>query len=131
MTRIEFYILCDAQLSDRLNYAERLVLQALTRGKSVHIHTSCGRDTRALIAQFQHLDNADHLTIDHKGEPESDGEVLVNLSAEVPYFFSRFEITCEVVHDDQQAREIARERYRYYQERGYLITHREVQPELV
>ncbi len=131
MTRIEFYILFGAEQSDRLAYGQRLAMQVLARGRSVHIHTGCARETRSVITHFQHVDNADKLTIDHKGEPEADTQVLLNLAAEVPYFFSRFETTYEVVHDEQQARAMARERYRYYQERGYPLTHREVQPELV
>ena len=131
MTHIEFYILFGAEHEDRLAYARTLALKALAGNRSVHIHTACAKDTRSLISDFQHLDNADDLTIDHKGEPESDSRLLINLAAEVPYFFSRFETTCEVVHDESTAREMARERYRFYQERGYPLTHREVQAELV
>jgi DNA polymerase-3 subunit chi len=131
MTRIEFFILLNAEPGEKFAYGQRLVLQALARGRSVHVHTACASDTRSLISEFQHLENADRLSIDHKGEPEADAEVLINLSAEVPYFFSRFETTYEVVHDEKQARAIARERYRYYQERGYPLFHREIQPELV
>jgi len=131
MTRIEFFILLDAELSDKFAYGQRLVLQSLASGRSVHVHTACASDTRAMICEFQHVENADQLTVDHKGEPESDPQVLINLAAEVPYFFSRFETTYEVVHDEKQARAMARERYRYYQERGYPLFHRKIQPELV
>ena len=131
MTRVEFYILFSDELEDKLAYGHKLALQVLARGRSVHIHTGCARDTRSMIAQFQHLENADRLTIDHRGEPEADAQDLLNLAAEVPYFFSRFETTYEVVHDEKSAREMARERYRYYQERGYPLTHHEIQPELV
>lgn len=131
MTRIEFYILFGSHREDKLAYAQRLALQSLARRRSVHIHTACAMDTAALISEFQHLENTDSLTIDHKGEPEADLDMLINLAAEVPYFFSRFETTCEVVQDEIRAREMARERYRFYQERGYPLSHREIQPELV
>ncbi len=129
MTRVEFYILDSANTDERLAWVQRLVLQTLGRGKSVHIHTSCASDTRHLIREFQHLREADHITIDHKGEPEPDIQVLLNMSAEVPFFFSRFETMLEVVHDEQQTREMGRERYRYYQERGYPLFHNKVKQE--
>lgn len=131
MTRIEFFILLDTEQDDKIAYGQRLVLQSLARGQSVHVHTACASDTRAMILEFQQVENADRLSVDHKGEPEADPQVLINLAAEVPYFFSRFDVTYEVVHDEARARAMARERYRYYQERGYPLFHHEIQPELV
>jgi len=131
MTRIEFFILLDAERDDKFAYGQRLVLQSLARGRSGHVHTARASDTRAMILELQHVEHADRLSIDHKGEPEADPQVLINLAAEVPYFFSRCEVTYEVVHDETKARAIARERYRYYQERGYPLFHHEIQPELV
>ena len=126
MTRIEFYILDSDTTEERLACVQRLVMQTLSRGKSIHIHTGCATETRQIIRQFQHLQEADDITIDHKGLPAQDINVLVNMSAEVPFFFSRFETTIEVVHDDTQTRELGRERYRYYQERGYPLFHNKV-----
>ncbi len=129
MTRVEFYILDSSDSADRIACIQRLVLQTLARGKSIHIHTACAVDTRQLIGEFEHLSDADHITIDHKGEPEPNTNVLLNMSAEVPFFFSRFETTLEVVHDETQTRELGRERYRYYQERGYPLFHNKVKAE--
>jgi DNA polymerase-3 subunit chi len=50
--------------------------------------------------------------------------VLINLAAEVPEFFSRYERVAEVVDADAVRREQSRERYRFYRDRGYkLNTH--------
>ena len=50
--------------------------------------------------------------------------VLVNLAADVPEFFSRYERVAEVVDADAARREQSRERYRFYRDRGYkLNTH--------
>ncbi len=132
MTNIQFYILASDELHDRWAYARRLVVQTLMRGKTVHIHTSCAADTRQLISYFCDADNTDgeRISIDHKGEPESDQQVLLNLSAEVPHFFSSFETTLEVVHSEARTRDIGRERYRFYQERGYPLRHYDIQQEL-
>jgi DNA polymerase-3 subunit chi len=133
MTNIQFYILASDKLEDRWHYIQRLVAQSLQRGKSVHIHTACPRDTRTLIERLENSTNnaTDELVfVDHKGEPEADREVLINLSQEVPYFFSSFETTIEVIHDEPDVKAVGRERYRYYQERGYPLRHQEIQLEL-
>lgn len=48
-------------------------------------------------------------------------EVLINLSASVPTFFAQFERVLELVTDDN--RDSARDRYRYYKDRGYELHH--------
>jgi DNA polymerase-3 subunit chi len=51
-------------------------------------------------------------------------EVLVNLGSTLPQFFTRFRRLVEVVGDDPEDRAQARQRYRYYKDRGYpLATH--------
>ncbi len=51
-------------------------------------------------------------------------DVLINLAAEVPEFFSRYERVAEVVDANAVRREQSRERYRFYRDRGYkLNTH--------
>ena len=49
-------------------------------------------------------------------------EVLLNLGAQCPPHFARFERLLEVVGADDEDRKAARARYRYYQERGYRIS---------
>jgi len=59
--------------------------------------------------------------IDHTGaDPLHDG-VLINLRAEQPPYFSRFERLIEIVSLDDEDRRLARERYRFYRERGYPL----------
>jgi DNA polymerase-3 subunit chi len=49
-------------------------------------------------------------------------QILVNLRAEVPAFFSRFERLIEIVSaTDEAEKQLARDRYRYYRDRGYEI----------
>lgn len=151
MTYIQFYILASDKVEDRWHYTQRLVSQSLRRGKTVHIHTACADDTRLLIQRLENgaledclarnnsesgsfanrkSDIDEMVFVDHKGEPDTDREVLINLSEEVPYFFSSFETTLEVIHDEPKAKAVGRERYRYYQERGYPLKHQDIQPEL-
>ncbi len=130
MTKIHFYILASAELHQRWQYAKSLVMQSLARGKTVHVHTGCARDTREFITTIGDslIDSDERVSIDHKGEPQSDPQVLLNLSVEVPHFFSSFETVLEVVHSEPAVRKTGRERYRYYQDRGYPLKHYEITP---
>lgn len=51
---------------------------------------------------------------------------LLNLSDEIPPGFSRFEELVEIVSTDDLVRLPARERYRFYRERGYALDSRNV-----
>lgn len=51
---------------------------------------------------------------------------LLNLSNEIPAGFSRFERLVEIVSLDDAVRLPARERFRFYRDRGYAIESRDV-----
>ena len=62
--------------------------------------------------------------IGHVDAPESINQVLINLDAAVPMFFSRFERVVEIVNQDETLRQQARDRFKFYRDRGYdLQTH--------
>lgn len=48
-------------------------------------------------------------------------ERLMNLAAEVPPGFSRFASVIEVVSEDAEVRQPARERFKFYKDRGYEV----------
>jgi DNA polymerase-3 subunit chi len=49
---------------------------------------------------------------------------MINLAADVPDYFSRYERVAELVDGNATRREQSRERYRFYRDRGYsLNTH--------
>jgi DNA polymerase-3 subunit chi len=50
-------------------------------------------------------------------------ELLVNLSADVPPAFARFSRLIEIVGSDEAERSAARERWRFYKDRGYEVKH--------
>lgn len=50
-------------------------------------------------------------------------QLLINLSMETPPDFERFERMIEVVSADAVSTQMARERYRHYQQQGYALTH--------
>jgi DNA polymerase III subunit chi len=49
-------------------------------------------------------------------------DVLINLDGDLPPAFSRFERLLEIVGTDEADRGPARERFKFYRDRGYAIT---------
>jgi DNA polymerase III subunit chi len=51
---------------------------------------------------------------------------LINLSNQVPDFFSRFEHVVEFVPIKDELKQLARDRYKFYKSRGYPLKHIEI-----
>lgn len=60
-------------------------------------------------------------------EPAPHHQVLLNLGADVPAGFGRFERLVDIVSDDEGDRQVARARWRHYADRGYAITRHDFQ----
>ena len=132
MTRIDFYY--DAE--DRLQVACRLSAKALQQRLRVLIYAPDGEVARTIdrmlwttppIGFVPHCMAHDGLAPDTPVLIASDAEsmphdeVLLNLSAERPAHFARFQRLVEVVGRDDADRAAARERFKFYRERGYQI----------
>ena len=59
--------------------------------------------------------------VDHDPGELTHDQVLLNLGSERPVFFSRFQRLIEIVTGDEADRLAARERFRFYRDRGYEI----------
>jgi len=59
--------------------------------------------------------------IDHRLEHSGPAAMLVNLTADPPPFFSRFERLAEVVTTDDADVLAGRQRFKFYRERGYEL----------
>ena len=59
--------------------------------------------------------------VDHDGANLLHDQVLLNLRHAWPAFFSRFQRLIEIVSLDEEDRRLARERYKFYRDRGYEI----------
>ncbi len=136
MTKVDFYILSDSAPDKRLRTACRVAEKAYTQGLATHIHTDSEDDSRKIdellwtfhdrsfIPHTLGITQADQreVTIAH-GEIPQRCDVLINLAAGVPAFFSRFERVAEIIDQDAATRDTGRERYRFYRDRGYSLTH--------
>ena len=60
------------------------------------------------------------------GDPPAQCEGLLNLSAECPPHFERFARLLELVGTDNAEKQIGRERYRFYRDRGYAISNHDL-----
>jgi len=59
--------------------------------------------------------------VDHAGANPIHDDLLINLRTERPPFFSRFQRLVEIVTLDEEDRELARDRFKFYRDRGYAI----------
>lgn len=139
MTQVDFYILEKQASGDRYQLACRIAEKARRAGRRVLIHTPIAAESKHVDTLFWTMWEQSFIPHGLLGQDEpqinpiliGDGssdaeehEVLINLAAEVPMFFSRFERLIECVDHDDAVKAAGRERFRYYREHGYpLQTH--------
>jgi len=139
MTRVDFYILPDTAPQAAPLFACRLSEKAWKQGHRVFINTDSAAQMKQLDdllwtfragsflphAVYKDADSAEPVLLGQGVDPAGQHDVLVNLSGAVPAFFGRFNRVAELVSGDESARTAARERYRFYQDRGYTLeTHK-------
>ncbi|MDA8420952.1 MAG: DNA polymerase III subunit chi [Pseudomonadota bacterium] len=137
MTRIDFYVARDGS-PDLL--VCRIVEKALCLGHQTCILTTDAQQSArldALLWTFSPGSFVPHrlhsgtddpapdvptvVLIGHEEPPVVCNDVLVSLRAEVPGCFSRFQRVIEFVGTEQQEKQQARIRYRFYRDRGYPL----------
>ena len=139
MTQVDFYVLPEGSREDRHQFTCRLANKAYGQGRRVYVHLGSEGDARrldALLWTFREQSFVPHgllgecdagvtpVLLGWDGDPAGEDEVLINLRAEIPPFFSRFERVAEILDASAQVRSAGRERYRFYKDRGYpLDTH--------
>jgi len=143
MTRVDFYVLPDGAEDGPLATACRLCEKAATAGKRVHVHApdeDVAREFDRLLWVYKQGGFVAHERIPRPqasgaggapfepgpaavligaGDPlPSHRDVLVNLGAEVPGFYDRFERVLEIVAGDATQRGKSRERFKFYRDAG-------------
>ena len=132
MTEISFYTFA----SDKLAVVRQLAAKAYGQKLSVLIHTAdpalADNVNRMLWANpplsfIPHCRDSDALArqtpilIGVNVDSLAQADVLINLDDHHPAQFSRFDRVLEIVTADEEDRARGRERYKFYQERGYSI----------
>ena len=140
MTRIDFYLQQAPATASLDTLVCRLVDKVFGQGHQVYILTP-DRETATRIDQLlwtyspgsfvpHALYNIElssptpPVLIGPQEPPAAWQDILVTLSPEIPSYFSRFERVAEFVTANEDAKQGARERFRFYRDRGYpLETH--------
>ena len=133
MTRVEFYF----NVTDKLAKATELCERAVAKGRQLTAFTQ--DDAMSSILQqklWQHTptsflpstspqdDTSAHapIILDAAGSNLIQDDILINLkAAEHPPFFSRFRYLVELVGNDEDDKVAARQRYKFYRDRGYQV----------
>lgn len=132
MTRVDFYF----NSPDKLVYACRLLRKVTRAGHQVVVYSDINSDLDRfdeLLWTFSSTDFIPHVMGEDQlagqtpviltGSPSSavHHDVLVNIGRSTPPDFGRFERLLELVGEDEPDRVAARERWRFYRDRGYHI----------
>lgn len=136
MTRIDYYIVNAKDSAQRLLFACRVIEKAFRKGHRVYVHTedeqTAGEMDQALWS-FRSDSFIPHHRLDENSGPPTAVEiganpppgrhhdVLVNLSNQIPDFFSRFERVAEIVSQQPEVLKASRINYSFYRDRGYPL----------
>lgn len=143
MTEVDFYLTQSSQITQALVTACRLTEKATEEGHHVFIHAddeSQAQQLDKLLWTFNQTSFVPHALIDsasndnlsgsvligHDHDPEFKHDVMINLAAVIPDFFSRFKRVVEIVSGDEKQRQQARQRFKFYRDRGYALNTHEL-----
>lgn len=135
MTRIDFH----SNVPNKLAYACRLVRKARAAQCQIVLLGKDGNELAQLDQLLWSFSEQDFLPHVRAGDPLAaqtpviltDSEavelphhhVLINLSGGTPQQFARFERMFEIISSDDADKAAGRDRYRFYKERGYPLSH--------
>lgn len=132
MTRIDFYF----NTPDKLRLAVKLGGKALAQSARMFVITPDATVTGNVEALFWTLGQTSFIPhcrgghplaqetpviVDHDEAVFPHDDILLNLRDMPPPFFSRFRRLIEVVGPEVEDKKAARERYKFYRDRGYEI----------
>ncbi len=141
MTRVDFYILATTDVASSERFACRLTEKAFLAGHRIYLNSTSQQQAEQLdqlLWTFRPGSFVPHccthardedvpVLIGHgEEEPGEISDVLINLAEDTPSFFSRFRRVAEIVTQEPEQRAKGRQRYRFYQERGYPLTHHNI-----
>jgi DNA polymerase-3 subunit chi len=135
MTRIDFH----SNVPDKIHYCCRLVRKARAANCRVVLLAPDNRTLQVLdeaLWTFSELDFLPHVATDdplaadtpivltdNDGAALPHHQILINLTPATPAHFARFERMFEIIGADEADKAAGRERYRFYQQRGYPLSH--------
>lgn len=139
MTRIDFH----SNVTDKIAYACRLTRKARAADFRIVLLVQDAQQLSLLddaLWRFSDLDFLPHVSAQDRLAArtpivlaDSDAaelphhQILINLAPTTPANFARFERLFEIVSSDEADTLAGRERYQFYKQRGYALTHFDVE----
>jgi DNA polymerase-3 subunit chi len=140
MTRIDFYIIEEANESARLRLACRLIEKAYKNRHRIYVHA----EHQAQAHQLDELlwtyredsflphnlygdgpEPAPPIQIGFDATPDKHRDILINLSKDIPAFYPQFSRLLEIITTEPEIQTSGREHYRQYRADGHEInTHK-------
>ena len=136
MPEILFYVLEEGDAGARTDLARRIARKAWQQGHRVYLHAADAENARRLdhllwehpreeffphaLADAPEAD-ASAVLIGHSNPPARHDDVLINLAPQAPAFCGGFRRVAEPVSADDNDRQQARRRWRYYREQGWPV----------
>jgi DNA polymerase-3 subunit chi len=132
LTRIDFHL----NISDHLLYTCRLIRKAYGSGLKIVCYSTQPEVLEKLdnlLWTFSEEDFLPHVVTGHpnvadtpivltnKADDISHYDLLINLDSQWPPFFARFDRLVEIVCNDEENKAQARQRYKFYKDRGYPL----------
>jgi DNA polymerase III subunit chi len=142
MPKVSFYILTGKSPQLRERFACKLAEKAYRLGHHVYIQANDSLQAQEIDdllwtfrpgsfvphTQSNTAEAIDAPVLIGQGEPpETECDLLINLSLEVPAFFSRFKRIAEIIDQDEAPRQAGRQRYRYYRDHDCVLETHELQ----
>ena len=136
MTCIDFYILDTPHANAASLFACKLTEKACRQGHQVFINTASDTQLQQLndllwtfragsfvahVVYAEGRSGKPPVLLGHATEPADCHDVLVNMADDVAPWFCRFDRVAELVSGADSQRAAARQRYRFYQDRGYTL----------
>ncbi len=135
MTQVDFHILQDTSVEARWLYVCRFIEKVERLGHSILVAVDTQEEAQELddllwsfkpesfIAhQIIGGDEEAKVEITYTANAGEHHDVLINLSSQIPEYFSRFARAVEIVIQEPKILENTREHYKFYKQRGYPIT---------
>ena len=154
MTDISFYVGKQPGLDVRLRIACILAKKARQHDLQVHIHTDSRATSQKLDTllwvhdeqsflshsiinasassassasnEAQGAHELETITLSHEYEPITRCDYLINLSDQLPNFFSRFKKMAEIIDQNEESLTAGRKRYAFYRDRGYTLEYHQL-----
>ena len=133
MPKVDFYILPNDNPNGRLLLACRLAEKAYNLGHRIYIQTDSNDQARRLddlLWAFRDgsfvphalcpvaADDVSPILIGTGADSSVEADVLINLAAELPSSFERFQRVAELVNQEPDILRTSRQRFRVYQQQG-------------